>query len=71
VEAHEVQEVVVRHVSEGTGEDRLKVDVERNSKGFNYAVSYRGKDEQDVLDTVSRVLEELRIRIKGLEEAEQ
>lgn len=59
----EASELYVHHTSE-TNDQPLKVEVEVNSKGPKYLVSYRGKDEQDVLDTVERVLAEIKRRVE-------
>ena len=53
------QEIVVRHVTEKTEKD-LRVTLTKNTKGYNWEVSYSGEDLDAVLSKIREVDQQLR-----------
>lgn len=57
--------------SEGVENMRpLKAELERNSRGYNLSVSYRGADPDEVVGMVEETVRQMKILIQTLEEEE-
>lgn len=53
----------VYHHSDTVG-DKLKVEVTENSRGYNVSVRLYGSDEQEVIDTVARVMKAMKAKLE-------
>lgn len=57
---------VVRHAHVSENPERLKIEVTENSKGFNVLVWYSGDDEEEVIETVARVMARTKSKLEEL-----
>lgn len=45
-------------------EDKLRVSADRNSRGYTISVRYTGNDEDEVIETVARVMKKTRDKLE-------